>query len=147
MLEYRVSAVRRDGQGSIAQVREATVELDTSLAGRQDALNPTELLLAALAACMLKGIERVSPMIRFDFRGVEVKLQAVRQDAPPRILSIDYELIVDSDESDRRLDLLHTNVKKYGTVSNTLDRAIELTGIVTRKLAEVQQDDARIPGK
>jgi uncharacterized OsmC-like protein len=133
MLEYRVSAVRRDGQGSSAQVRQATVELDTSLEGRPDALNPTELLLAALAGCMLKGIERVSPMIHFEFRGVEVRLHAVRQDSPPRIVSIDYELIVDSDETDRRIELLHTNVRKYGTVSNTLDGAVELKGTALRK--------------
>ena len=32
-------------------------------AGRRDAMNPVELLLSALAACMLKGIERVTPML------------------------------------------------------------------------------------
>lgn len=31
-----------------------------------------------------------------------------------------YELFVDSDESDHRLELLHANVKKYGTVFNTV---------------------------
>ena len=45
----------------------------------------------------------------------------------------DYELIVDSDEPDHRLELLHTNVRKYGTVSNTLAAAVTLTGIVRRK--------------
>ncbi len=135
MLEYRLSAVRRDAQASAALVREATVELDTSLAGRPDAFNPAELLLASLAACMIKGVERVAPMLGFEFQGVEVRLHATRQDAPPLILSIDYELIVDSGESDRRLELLHTNVRKYGTVSNTLSRATELTGTVRRRQA------------
>ncbi len=31
-----------------------------------------ELFLAAIAACMIKGIERVAPLIHFKFRGVEV---------------------------------------------------------------------------
>lgn len=132
MLEYSVTAQRRDAQGSIASVRDAEVLLDTSLAGRTDALNPAELLLAALAACMIKGVERAAPMLKFKFRGVEVRLHAVRQDAPPKLLSIDYELIVDSDEPDRRLDRLHTNVRKYGTISNTLDAAVPLTGTVRR---------------
>jgi hypothetical protein len=48
-------------------------------------------------------------------------------------VSIDYELIVDSDETDRRIELLHTNVRKYGTVSNTLDGAVELKGTAVRK--------------
>jgi uncharacterized OsmC-like protein len=132
MLEYSVTAQRRDAQGSIASVRDAEVVLDTSLAGRTDALNPAELLLAALAACMIKGVERAAPMLKFKFRGVEVRLHAVRQDAPPKLLSIDYELIVDSDEPDRRLDRLHTNVRKYGTISNTLAAAVPLTGTVRR---------------
>jgi uncharacterized OsmC-like protein len=132
MLEYAVVARRQDAGGSVALVREAQVVLDTSLAGRTDALNPAELLLAALGACMIKGVERATPMIKFALRGVEVRLHAVRQDAPPKILAIDYELIVDTDEPDRRLELLHTNVRKYGTVSNTLDAAVTLTGTVRR---------------
>ena len=71
-----------------------------------DAFNPAELLLAAVAACMIKGIERVAPMNHFKFRGVEVRLHGVRQDSPPFMSSITYELIVDTDEDDRRLDLL-----------------------------------------
>ena len=34
---------------------------------------------------------------------------------------IDYEIVVDTDEPDRRLELLHENVKRYGTVFNTVE--------------------------
>ena len=61
---------------------------------------------------MLKGRERVTPMIRFKLRGVEVKLHGLRQDNPPTMVSIDYELIVDTDETDQRLELPHRNVRK-----------------------------------
>ena len=44
-------------------------------------------------------------------------MHGVRQDAPPRLERIDYEIIVDTDEPDRRLELLHDNVKKYGRSS------------------------------
>ncbi|HVV33094.1 MAG TPA: hypothetical protein VHC73_07700 [Vitreimonas sp.] len=37
--------------------------------------------------------------------------------------AIDYELIVDTDEADQRLELLHKNVRKYGTASNTVAAA------------------------
>ncbi|MFC3674482.1 OsmC family protein [Ferrovibrio xuzhouensis] len=133
MLEYRVNARRVDAHGSLARTKEAEIVLDTDVSGRIDAFNPAELFLAAIAACMIKGIERVAPMIKFDFRGVEVKLHGVRQDAPPKMVSIDYELIVDTDEDDRRLDLLHTNVRKYGTISNTVAAATTLTGIIRRE--------------
>ncbi len=133
LLEYRVRAHRDDANGSLATCKDAAITLDTALAGRDDAFNPAELLLAALAACIIKGIERVTPLLKFDLRGVEVALHAVRQDAPPKIISIDYELVVDTDEDDRRLDLLHTNVRKFGTISNTLALATELKGRIRRK--------------
>lgn len=132
MLEYRIEATRPTGDGSTAVSHGASVELDTTLAGRTDAFNPVELLLAALAACMLKGVERAAPMLRFQFRSAKVALHAVRQDAPPKLVSIDYELSVDTDEPDHRLELLHVNVIKYGTISNTLAASVSLTGTISR---------------
>lgn len=92
--------------------------LDTDLAGRHDAMDPVELLLSALAACMLKGIERVTPMLKFKIEGAEVRLEAIRQDAPPKVMLIRYEIIVDSAETDHRLELLHRNILKYSTIQN-----------------------------
>jgi len=133
MLEYRVAAHRTDSHGSVAFAKNAEIVLDTDVGGRPDAFNPAELFLAAIAACMIKGIERVTPMLRFDLRGVEVKLHGIRQDSPPKMVSVDYELIVDTDEPDQRLALLHTNVRKYGTISNTVAEATGLEGVIRRK--------------
>ena len=132
MLEYSVRARRRDAHTSVAACKQAELVMDTDPAGRADAFNPAELLLAAVAACMIKGIERVTPMLNFRLRGVDIRLHATRQDSPPRIVSIEYELIVDSDEDDRRLDLLHTNLRKYGTISNTIAIATRLQGSIRR---------------
>ncbi len=132
MLEYDVVARRVDAHGSVARCKDAEIILDTDVSGRPDAFNPAELLLAAIAACMIKGIERVAPMNHFTFRGVEVRLHGVRQDSPPFLSSISYELIVDTDEDDRRLDLLHHNVRKYGTIFNTVAAATELEGNIVR---------------
>ena len=132
MLEYSVVAERTDSSGSLAAVRQAVVSLDTSLAGRADAFNPAELLLGALAACIIKSAERAMPLIGFDLRSMKVQLHAVRQDAPPRITAIDYLITIDTDESDHRLELLHKNIRKYGTISNTLAPALALNGRTTR---------------
>lgn len=133
MIEYRVLARRIDSHRSLAMAKEAEVVLDTDMAGRSDAMNPVELLLSALAACMLKGIERVTPMLDFQVDGAEVQLQATRQDAPPKLTLIRYQIIVDSAESDQRLDLLHRNILKYGTISNTLREAVPIEGTLVRK--------------
>lgn len=131
-MTFSVSARRVDAHGSLAHCKDADITLDTDLAGRPDAFNPAELLMAALAACMIKGIERVTPILKFELSGVDVRLHGVRQDVPPKMESIDYEIFIDTDESDHRLELLHDNVKKYGTVFNTVAPGTLLRGVLKR---------------
>ena len=132
MQSYTISATRLDGHGARMACKAAELVADTDPAGRTDAFNPAELLLAAIAACMMKSIERMTPMLSFSLRGVTIHLTGERQDAPPRMTRIDYEITVDTDETDRRLELLHQNVRKYGTISNTIALAVPLTGTLGR---------------
>jgi uncharacterized OsmC-like protein len=133
--EYSVTAQRVDADGSAAHCKDAQIVLDTALGGRADAFNPAELLLAAIAACMLKGIERTTPMLKFQLHSVAVRLTGRRQDAPPKMIGIDYELWVDTDEPDRRLTLLHHNVGKFGTIFNTVAAACPIEGTIHRGIA------------
>jgi len=137
-LTFDVAARRLDAHGSVATCKSATIRLDTDLAGTPDAFNPAELLLAALAACMIKGIERIQPMLEFQLRGVEVHVHGVRQDVPPRLEQISYDIVVDSDESEARLALLHVNVRKYGTVFNTVMPGTSLQGVLRRAPANAE---------
>ncbi len=132
MLEYEITATRTDNHGSLVHCKQAELIIDTDLKGRADALNPAELLLAAVSACILKNIERIAPIIDFHFRSVTVKVHGVRQDSPPKMLSIDYVIKVDSDENDRKLNLMHDNIKKYGTVYNTVAPGTALSGTLQR---------------
>jgi uncharacterized OsmC-like protein len=133
MLTYSVSAKRLDAHGSEARTKKARLTLDTDLAGRLDAFNPAELFLASIAACILKGIERVTPLLGFELAGVDVRLDGVRQDSPPRMISVIYEIVVETSETDQRLELLHKNVRKFGTISNTVAEAANLSGSIRRK--------------
>jgi len=130
--EYQVTAHRVDAAGSAARCKDAEIVLDTALPGRADAFNPAELLLAAIAACMIKGIERVTPMLKFRFDGVAVRLVGRRQDAPPKMTGVEYELWVETDEPDRRLHLLHHNVRNFSTIFNTVLAACPLVGTIHR---------------
>jgi uncharacterized OsmC-like protein len=136
MFEYEVSAKRIDAHGSLAECKLAELVIDTDVKGRPDAFNPAELLLASIAACILKNMERVAPMIHFEYSGVTVKVYGVRQDSPPKISSIDYEIVVDTNENDRKLSLMHDNIKKYGTIYNTIASGAELKGVLKRMNAE-----------
>ena len=131
-MQFKVQAKRLDSHGSEAFCKQAELVLDTDMAGRVDAFNPAELLLAALSACIIKGIERVAPIIDFKFTALEVKVEGVRQDVPPKMESIDYQILVETEESDHRLELLHENVKKYGTVFNTIAPGTQLNGVIRR---------------
>ncbi len=132
-MSFHVESRRVDAHGSLSRCKNAEIDLDTDMAGNPEAFNPAELLLAALSACMIKGIERVTPILQFELRGVEVIVDGVRQDVPPKMESIRYEIIVDSDESDQRLALLHENVKRYGTVFNTVAPGTDLSGVLRRR--------------
>lgn len=134
MLEYHVTAKRLDEHGSVARCKAAEITLDTDTQGREDAFNPAELFLAAIAACMIKGIERVAPKLNFSLRGVEISIKATRQDSPPKMEKIEYVLTVDTDENDRRLEVLHINVMNFGTIYNTVAEATELVGEIRRKV-------------
>ncbi len=132
-MTFHVESTRLTAQSGRATCKSAQIELDIDLAGSKDAFNPAELLLAALSACIIKGIERVVPLLKFDLRGVQVIVDGVRQEVPPRLESIRYEIIVDTEESERRLELLHDNVKKFGTVFNTVAPGTDLTGVLRRR--------------
>lgn len=87
-MKYELRAWRVDGTGGRATTHGAEVALGTDLAGRPEAMNPVELLLSALAACMIKGAERVIPVLAFQLDSMEVRLEAERQDAPPKLTAI-----------------------------------------------------------
>ena len=132
MLRFQVQAHRVDANGSELTTKEAHLTLDTSIAGRVDALNPVELLLASQAACFIKGIERLAPTLNFDYTGVEVSLEADRPEDQARISQLRYQIEIETKESDQRLELLHKNLKKQGTIYNTISAGTELIGSVAR---------------
>lgn len=134
-LEYFVTSTFSEGTGR-AFCKDAELTLDAALEGRSDAFNPAELLLAAISACMTKGALRAAKLNNFEIRDIEVRLKGTRQDAPPRMARIEYELLIDTDEPDRRLELIHQNVLKFGTVTSTVSAGTELVGRAARLLPD-----------
>jgi uncharacterized OsmC-like protein len=75
----------------------------------------------------------VAPLLKLEIRGVEVSVHGARQDSPPKMVSLTYELIVDTDADDHKLDLLHQNLRRYGTIYNTVADATHLEGRLIRR--------------
>lgn len=132
-MNFHVETVRVDSHSSLSWCKSAEIVLDTDMAGNLNAFNPAELLLSALSACIIKGVERVAPILHFQMKGIQVIVDGIRQDVPPKMESIRYVVIVDTEEPDDRLHLLHENIKKYGTVFNTIAPGTDLVGEIRRK--------------
>ena len=67
-------------------------------------------------------------MMPFRYDSAEVDVQARRQDAPPSFVELAYEIRVVTTEDQRHIDMLHRNVKQFGTVFNTLAAVCEVHG-------------------
>ena len=135
-LTFEVSARRIDAHGSLAIAENAEINMDTAMQKSGEAFNPVELLLAALSACMIKGIDRVVPTLNFQLSGVSVNLKATRPVDEPRISEIEYVITVDSSEELRRIELLHENVMKFGTIFNTVSAGTNLHGVMVARTAD-----------
>ncbi|MBT8470934.1 MAG: OsmC family protein [Deltaproteobacteria bacterium] len=100
-------------------------------AGRIDELpGPADVLCAALSACILKNVERFSHLLPFRYESATVHVVAEREEPPPRIVRMRYELELVTDEPESRIELLHRNIQKFGTITNTLGKACDLSGTI-----------------
>lgn len=127
-----VSASRVDHRESICRRAGTSIAISTHASQHNDALNPVELMLASLAGCLIKGVDMASPALNFSLRGVHVVVDGLRQDIPPRLTGIRYQLIIDTDEPASRIQQLHQLLLRHSTICNTLSPGLPVTGTVTR---------------
>lgn len=134
---YRVHGVSHPGGHGRIRCNTTDVKVDTGSFSDGIRPGPAELLCASLAACLLKNIERYSEMLPFQYETAVVEVEAERQDAPPRMTRMRYRIEIVTEEPKHRVDLLHRNIRKYGTITNTLAAVCELTGeMVARRSHE-----------
>ena len=69
-------------------------------------------------------------MLPFDYQLAVIEVEAERQDNPPRMTRMRYRIEIATDEPQRRVELLHRNIRQFGTITNTLAAAVQLTGEV-----------------
>lgn len=122
----------RSGPGGHSRIRcnETDIKADTGSYPDGNRPGPADLLCAALAACLLKNVERYSEILPFEYQRASVEVSADRQDQPPMITRLHYTLEIVTNEPGHRVELLHRNIRKFGTISNTLALAVDLAGEV-----------------
>jgi uncharacterized OsmC-like protein len=128
MSTYSVPANSKPGGEAHVAIFDRSFRFDAG--AERDLVNPgpAELLCSALAACLLKNTERYAHMLPFRYQAARVRVEAERQAAPPRFTRFTYRLEIVTDEPARRVELLHKNVLRYGTVGQTLSLAAEVSG-------------------
>jgi uncharacterized OsmC-like protein len=127
-MRYTVSAGTRAGGAASVHARTSDIAFDGSAQAGEVLPGPAELLCAALSACILKNVERFSHMLPFQYASATIEVTAERDEPPPRIARLHYRLRVVTDEPAARVELLHKNILRFGTITNTLALACELTG-------------------
>lgn len=129
---YTVRAGATPGGPAVAHAGSETITFDGSwgAAVPSGLPGPADLLASAFAACLLKNVERSSQLMPFRYEDVDIVVTAHRQDSPPRFTGIHYELYIVTDEPPRRVELLHENLRRYGTVYNTLASVCEVEGTI-----------------
>ncbi len=131
--DYRITARSSPGARGSATLAGSTIAFDATWGRPYAGLpGPADLLATAFAACLLKNLARARVLMGFDYTDAEVEVTATRQDSPPQFVSIHYTLRVTTTESNRRVELMHRNLAKFGTIYNTLAAACEVTGEVVR---------------
>ena len=132
MLEYQITATVQQGGQAQAIANHSELAFDAT-SGRDDKLpNPAELLLTSLAACILKNVQRYSEMLNIPYRKAQVTVRGTRTDNPPIMSEINYKLEIDTDADERQIATLHKNILKFGTITNTLNKACKLSGTISK---------------
>lgn len=135
MLTYNIKAVSKKGGNAFAKANESIINFDASSGRDKQLPNPAELLLSSFAACVLKNVERFSELLHFNYKTAKISVKGWRQERPPMMSKISYVLEVDSDMDLKMLNLLHKNILKFGTITNTLDQVVDLSGEIKFKKA------------
>lgn len=127
-LTYTVTAECRAGGEAVVHARASDLAFDGTAESGEVLPGPADLLCAALSACVLKNVERFSQLLPFRYHAASIVVNADREGPPPRIVRMRYRLTIVTDEPITRVELLHKNIRKFGTISNTLAVACELSG-------------------
>jgi len=130
MLEYEINATSKVGGEAEVIANNSIIYFDASAGRKADLPNPAELLLSSLAACILKNVERFSKILKYDYSQAKISVKGIRNDNPPFMSKIDYKLQIESNMDDKKLHLLHKNILKFGTITNTIAKAAKLNGTI-----------------
>jgi len=133
--DYAVTIARQDAGHAVAATREHELTLNVRKGDGASGFNAAETLLAALGTCLLTNINALAAKMRLQIDEARVTFTAVRQDNPPLLTQVQYNLILTSPEPPDKLEELYRLAVKWGTVANTVTQGIQADGRLTISLS------------
>jgi len=132
-MSYAVTVTRQDERHAVAAARGHELTLNIKKGDGSAGFNAAETLLAALGACMLTNVNAIAAKMRLQITDAQINFTAVRQDEPPLLTEIQYEVVLDSPEPPEKLAELYRLSVKWGTVTSTLMQVLTPQGRLTIK--------------
>jgi len=117
-LDYQVNLICQVDAHSIVTSRGHTPTLYVNKGDGKADFNAAETLMAAFGPCILTNVNAISQKMQLEIDDVQIDIYATRQDVPPLIIEMSYELIIASTEPHEKLEELHELCIKWGTVTN-----------------------------
>ncbi|MCD6286425.1 MAG: metalloregulator ArsR/SmtB family transcription factor [Anaerolineae bacterium] len=141
---YRVTVEQKSEQRARAEARGHNLMLNIKKGDGSAGFNAAETLLAALGACILTNVTAIAEKMHLKIDGARVDFDATRHDEPPALDHIAYHLVIDSSESEEKLQRLHELAIGWGTVTNTLIDGLAPEGVLVRQaqaaLGDMKED-------
>ena len=142
MHAHTILATRISGALGEARAREVVVPIETTVVGREDAVSPLELLLAAVAGGVLAGVEQAAATLAFHLGGASVEVRGVCT-GHATTLAVEYDLLVETDDTDGRLVQFHEHVLHAEGLLRLGALGAHLTGRVRRRATAMAAPAAR----
>ncbi len=114
---------------------EITIDEPESFGGSDEGMNPVEITLASLAGCLSITSAFLANKMKIDINDLSIEVEGEIDDKAMSSAEVDsgfkeirYNLKIDSDADEEKIEKLYQSIEQYCPVSDTLERGIEITG-------------------
>ena len=132
-MDYTITANSSPANQGTLNLKNGDVSFGVSKETGVSLSSPVDIYLSALAACILKNIERFSEMMKFKYNQAQIKVTATHCLNPSRLENIIYEVIIISNEDTINTSLLKRNLEKFGTIYFMISQTCSISGEVIHK--------------
>ncbi len=127
---YAVSLRRESELHAVAEAHGHTLRLGVHRGDPEAGFNAAETLMAAFGACLMTNINSLAEKMRLQIDDARIEIRAGGSLRRTALIALEYELVLTSPEPEEKLEKLHQQAVKWGTVANTLSHGITPRGTI-----------------